>query len=240
MTKNYNNSNSKAASRIFGRAGFTLAEVLITLAIVGVVAAITMPNLIANHKKKTYVNKLQKAYITLNQAFKLSEVENGSSDFWDDAFELGNQAYFEKYWEPYFNNATLCETYEECGYDKIKPYKFLNGEIANIYLQPSKNVVKFYLPDGTLYTIIVSILNAETGEIVPNTGVRVDVNGPKGPNQLGRDVFYLARRHGVGILPYGHSLTKEQTENNCLDMSIKQPGMTCAKKIMMDGWEMNY
>ncbi len=59
MKKNCNNSNSKVASRISGRAAFTLAEVLITLAIVGVVAAITMPALIANIQERVKTARIQ-------------------------------------------------------------------------------------------------------------------------------------------------------------------------------------
>lgn len=51
--------------------GFTLAEVLITLGIIGVVAAMTMPSLIASHKEKETVSKLKKVYSTLSNAFYL-------------------------------------------------------------------------------------------------------------------------------------------------------------------------
>ena len=52
--------------------GFTLAEVLITLGIIGVVAAMTIPNLIATHQKKQTVVKLQKAISVMNQAYRLA------------------------------------------------------------------------------------------------------------------------------------------------------------------------
>lgn len=57
--------------------GFTLAEVLITLGIIGVVAAMTIPTLISNHQKKQTVVKLQKAISVMNQAYKLSYDEVG-------------------------------------------------------------------------------------------------------------------------------------------------------------------
>ena len=47
------------------RAAFTLAEVLITLGIIGVVAALTIPTLIANYKKKQAISKLQKNNFTV-------------------------------------------------------------------------------------------------------------------------------------------------------------------------------
>ena len=50
------------------KTAFTLAEVLITLGIIGIVAALTLPNLIANYKNKIIAKQLQKTYSTLSQA----------------------------------------------------------------------------------------------------------------------------------------------------------------------------
>ena len=49
---------------------FTLAEVLITLGVIGVVAAMTMPSLVANYQKKVWVNQLKKTVSVMNQAFQ--------------------------------------------------------------------------------------------------------------------------------------------------------------------------
>lgn len=61
---------------------FTLAEVLITLGIIGVVAALTIPTLIANHKKQEVVTKLKKVYTVMNQAINLSVSEYGDIETW--------------------------------------------------------------------------------------------------------------------------------------------------------------
>ena len=68
------------------RAAFTLAEVLITLGIIGIVAALTIPTLIASYKKKTVESRLSKFYRTMNQAIKLSEIENGPVSTWDSIY----------------------------------------------------------------------------------------------------------------------------------------------------------
>jgi prepilin-type N-terminal cleavage/methylation domain-containing protein len=52
--------------------GFTLAEVLITLGIIGIVAALTMPSLMANYQKKAAATRLKQTYSMLNQALLLS------------------------------------------------------------------------------------------------------------------------------------------------------------------------
>ena len=56
--------------------GFTLAEVLITLGIIGVVAALTIPSLMSKYHRMTVETKLKKFYSTMNQAIKLSEEDN--------------------------------------------------------------------------------------------------------------------------------------------------------------------
>ncbi|RAI14912.1 MAG: hypothetical protein DKM22_05330, partial [Candidatus Melainabacteria bacterium] len=54
--------------------GFTLVEVLLTLGIIGVVAAITIPNLVQNSQNRELVSGLKKTYNTLTNGFKQSEV----------------------------------------------------------------------------------------------------------------------------------------------------------------------
>ena len=61
---------------------FTLAEVLITLGIIGVVAAMTMPSLIAHHRKVATASKLKKFYSTMEQAIRFGEAEYGDSNEW--------------------------------------------------------------------------------------------------------------------------------------------------------------
>lgn len=62
--------------------GFTLAEVLITLGIIGIVAALTMPMLTAHYRKRVIETRLKKFYSTINQAVELSEVKNGPKEHW--------------------------------------------------------------------------------------------------------------------------------------------------------------
>lgn len=82
--------------------GFTLAEVLITLGIIGVVAALTIPSLVVKHRKQVVVTKLKKASSALMQAYNMSNLEYGDSREifpaldGDAAFEMLN-----KYYVPY-------------------------------------------------------------------------------------------------------------------------------------------
>lgn len=62
---------------------FTLAEVLITLGIIGIVAALTLPTVMSNYRKSVVETRLAKFYTIANQAVKLSEVENGPMKYWE-------------------------------------------------------------------------------------------------------------------------------------------------------------
>ncbi len=64
------------------KAAFTLAEVLITLAVIGIVAALTIPPLIQSYKKQVASTRLKKFYSTMEQAIKLSEIDNGPIKNW--------------------------------------------------------------------------------------------------------------------------------------------------------------
>ena len=61
---------------------FTLAEVLITLGIIGTVAAFTLPTLISKYQEHVIISKYKKMYSTLANAYNLAIAENGSPDQW--------------------------------------------------------------------------------------------------------------------------------------------------------------
>ena len=218
------------------KVAFTLAEVLITLGIIGVVAAITLPTIISNYKKQVTVTKLEKAYTTLNQAFKQSEAENESSEFWDDPFVTGPQVYFEKYFKPYLNGATQCFSYKECGYKSNPPYKFLDNtpfQASMLEYSLKNERFAFYLPDGTFYWIHTA--GGSAGAVAPSSEVYIDINGGKEPNLIGKDVFRFQRVTGKGFYPLGYNLSAESINSSCI-----RSGSLCAAKIMQDGWKITY
>ena len=79
--------------------GFTLAEVLITLGIIGVIAALTLPNLITQYQKSATVQGLKVAYSLLSQAVQKSVSENGEINEWD--YSLSSADFDETYLIPY-------------------------------------------------------------------------------------------------------------------------------------------
>ena len=82
------------------KSAFTLAEVLITLGIIGVVASMTLPTLVNKYQKQETVARLSAAYSLVSQAIKRSEVDNEALDYWN--FELDSQTFSDKYIKPYF------------------------------------------------------------------------------------------------------------------------------------------
>lgn len=89
MRKHAPPRRNNLAIKALGRNGlkknlaFTLAEVLITLGIIGVISALTLPSLILNYKNKVVETKLKKIYSIMNQAIVLSEGTNGNLEDWD-------------------------------------------------------------------------------------------------------------------------------------------------------------
>ena len=79
------------------RAAFTLAEVLITLGIIGVVAAMTIPTIISKYKKHLVETKLKQTYSILSNALLTAMNENGplTQDAYNNQYE-----YFFKYLKP--------------------------------------------------------------------------------------------------------------------------------------------
>ncbi len=212
----------------------TLAEVLITLGIIGVVAALTIPNIIKHYQNEVTVTKLQKAYSTLNQAFRQSENDNGSSEFWQETPEISAQDYFEKYWKPYLKEPKLCQTYQECGYVSWKPYIALNGSSVAMSLDSAR--VKIKTIDDVFYLFTEATTNSE-GKLVPFRNVYIDINGAKAPNKFGEDVFVFNRVIGKGIMPECYYCSYNSLTANC---NRKSSGAYCAARIMADGWKIKY
>jgi len=92
---------------------FTLAEVLITLVIIGVIAAITVPTLINKMQREEVETKLKRFYSVMNQAINMSKIDNGDFKQWDysalDGTYEGNKAFFDKYIGKYLSNVKVKE-----------------------------------------------------------------------------------------------------------------------------------
>lgn len=79
---------------------FTMAEVLITLGIIGIIAAMTLPGVMEGYEKKVTANKLKKFYTVMMQAILLSEKDNGELENWMPTKE---QAFSAERFENWYN-----------------------------------------------------------------------------------------------------------------------------------------
>ena len=125
------------------KCAFTLAEVLITLGIIGVVAAITIPVLVESYREKALETGLERFYSVMNQAFYHSRLDNGDEEYWED-FGDNSCAYFKKYLLPYLKNIEY-----ECGYynkvaDLKNPSKMDDDRFVGIYFASGDMAVFSY------------------------------------------------------------------------------------------------
>lgn len=202
---------------------FTLAEVLITLGIIGIVAALTMPALIGNYQKKVVVERLKKVYTTMQQVQERAIADYGDMSEWgpDGSGWSPNPgtAIVRKFVLPYVDAVKVCEP-NEC------EYKFFTSNNTETDLS---QFIGFYLKDGTLIRIY-----AYHGTTRNVWGYfLVDINGDKKPNSLGRDVFMA-----------NFDLTNgERCGNESLFCFFKWDGCRvgakfgCYDKIYRDGWQ---
>lgn len=196
MRVNKNRAKSKKA--------FTLAEVLITLAIIGVVAALTVPTVIRNYQERQTISALKKAYAQLSQAFNMATIENGAISTWS----LENCDTVLDIMQPYLKITKKCAKGSGCISDS---YKALNGKDTTALNSHCRG----RLADGTSFTIYThdGIKNCETNNYCGEIGI--DLNGNKAPNQIGKDffLFFITKN---GVRPMGAPDTvSRQLATNC-------------------------
>lgn len=182
----------------------TLAEVLITLGIVGVVCAITIPTLIHANQENEFKAAWKKAFSAINQASLM--IINDNSLTMTGIFANNNK--IRDTFAQYMNVVQKCDsgtTLDNCW--NIN-YYFLNGTFAYDTSDPYfKNGSRMILADGTFvyFNDAAPSCNLVTGN-TPTNGVcgrfMVDVNGGKGPNRYGKDIFEGWIQSNK-IVPYG-------------------------------------
>ena len=231
-----NNKNGKGLINLstyrlidFKKVAFTLAETLITLGIIGIVATMTIPNLITKHQQKVTVTKLEKAISYINQAYKLSYDDVGELTI-DEAFKMDSDTYFKTYWAPYLKILSRCTSYSSpCGYKSNNPYKGIGKDMAFYPVHPKGTA--FITFDGYFFSIRTAYNTDEHGSGI----ILVDLNASDGPNRYGKDVFFLTRvtEDGGGVRCYGYEKTTDEINKECSKNSY---GMYCAEKIRRAGW----
>ena len=215
------------------RTAFTLAEVLITLGIIGIVAAMTLPSLITKYKIHELRTRFQKTNSIVNQALKYTLNDLGLSDYSDmNLFNLpnGSQASiyepvykeYNQVWEKQFKGAKKLgrqEIMNNMNHKNVSTHPLFTktfwGEPADwghLYATSGNLTPTYYLlPDGSLIGQIDAFGTCYASCTIAT--IFFDTNGPyKGPNRYGYDFFYFdAGIDGQSIFKCGINEANDRT-----------------------------
>ena len=219
---------SNKGFRLFRRhtkRAFTLAETLITLTIIGVIAAVTIPTLVSKYQKHSYVTGLKKAYSSLSNTMALAMHD-------DEVLE------YDSSWSGGINWSRSQENIINKYMKVVKTCEYPNlGDCVEVrdsgYSIQSYNTTIYVTADGMTWGT--------------THGFAVDINGKKGPNQWGRDIFWFEiadyDQNGVAqgtVMPVGSKLyAKYWGDSNywnynpssprCTTESVNQHGKSIGK-----------
>jgi len=237
--------------------GFTLSEALIALAIVGVISALTIPNVVSHYQRQTYVTSLKKVYTDLQQNLTILQTENyRNKGLYGSKLHLQSgdsvTSTTGKFLTEYYKVNKDCET------DTQPCFANAYGSIN------SNNDVDFdcggysvLLANGTAICMIPATKSVKhmmgspekpgfDKEVKRPVTVYVDTNGPDLPNIGGRDMFTFNIYEDFSIDEVSPEEIKDGTaeanrntlyDDTCLTSST---GEGCFGKILNDNWNMNY
>ena len=215
-----------AVARKSRKIAFTLAEVLIILGIVGVVASLTIGSVVNNIQKKELQTQFLKTTSQLQQAVKSMEANGESIDprsykYWDKGLFYNTFANYIKHIKTCKGNTNV----QHPCYNKDKDvYYTPNGNTLSYALLDDGQIV---LPDGTL----LLFENESHGTSSFKVYIFADLNGiNKKPNKLGYDLFAYQLINNQ-LLPMGSEGTDYVGEQYCSKNSY---GMSCTQKALED------
>jgi prepilin-type N-terminal cleavage/methylation domain-containing protein len=204
--------------------GFTLAEVLITLLIVGIISSIVIPGIIADTQQAEYKTAWKKTYSSINQAYSQIMMDNGGTF----VRVATNDSDLRNLFMNKMNYITTCDD-TSCAASSLRK---LNGTSESFY-NFNNNLV---LSDSTILSIfhIDSTTCAFTSHVGIGTcaWMMVDINGKKSPNQWGKDIYGIWILNNK-ILPWGvdpvGAANPTWVENTC---STSSSGYGCGSKYL--------
>lgn len=202
--------------KYYKASGFTLAEVLITLGIIGVVAGMTIPVLMQSIQDRQFKEAAKEAFSKASQAVQMMKMDNGGS--------MSSYSSTASSFKPVF--ITYFKVLQDCSSPVCVPatqtsdvYQSLHGDQGYFLGYHGE----FITTDGMFW----GIYNNGT-----DIAIIVDVNGyTKGPNIFGRDtfMFYLLND---SLVPMGSSGTWNYIGTCDRNHSSKYEGLSCMHKVM--------
>ena len=229
------------------KSAFTLAEVLITIGVIGVVAAVTLPTLIQNYKKHVVETKLSKFYTTINQAIQMSESVNGDKRYWDylgygfGTDEEGKIDYtksddtmkwFEKYLKPYLKYTKLDTFNQRNQQGKLMVY-FEDGSLL-VFSGPGWS----YFPEAKNFKRIIDEEGITSFDV--STSGKDSFAFMFAPNDNGGCKKY---HYNKGVEPYTCNwdgtteMLKTHPALGCSKEQSSNSRAYCTKLIQLNGWK---
>jgi len=206
--------------------GFTLAEVLITLLIIGVIASIVIPGLIQDSQNAELKTAWKKAYSDLNQATMRLVADNGGN--LKGLFSNDNSV--RDNYLPYLSKIKSCDypnNFGNCWHKMDGDCKNLKG-VANTGWGSGSGVI---LNNGSLVRFRFNQSDCnDTGYGVPICGhIIMDINGYKGPNVTGKDIFAVYIQEKT-IKPWG--ISGDTYQDDCKNLTGSIVGLGCSAQYL--------
>ena len=193
---------------------FTLAEVLITLMIIGIVAALTIPSVISNYQQQEFKTGLKKAVSVLNEAIQTNIAQEGETPY-----ENGDLFSYLQRHLSVLKTTQLNSCYDK---DTKKGVKLNEGGINCTYdaqnAESNSNLV-FYTTDGMRYEFpetmesLSSFVFHETGQNYGSMKRYYIENSPGAPSFLQGTKRETSSAHEGWCGSYGLSANPNETEN---------------------------
>ncbi len=200
--------------------GFTLAEVLITLAIIGVVAALTIPAVVRNYRAVQYESALKKAQSEMSQIVNRMNIEEGKLSTIENYEYMTLMSTFLKYVKSSASYTGLTYT------STLNKYKTCNK---------NRVINTAYFDEG-----MVDLAGGMTVFIQNCCGVphmlSIDINGRnKAPNLLGHDLLMFQIMNNGKLVPMGAPGTYFPADQYCSKTStLDLNGAGCTYRALTD------
>ena len=201
---------------------FTLAEILVTLMIIGVIAGMTIPALRQDAMNKSVAVNLKKIYSELNQATALTLSENNTNRMCRTGVMDDETTFETEFVNKKLNVITTCNagSTEKC---------FGSTELFD--------ATKSYLLNSGIAVAFSSVSCSEDTEF--NQAIYIDVNGPKPPNKGGADQFMIDM-NGLGEVSTSRTYDSNADETCKSATDDYEAAWACARSIIQNGWEIKY
>ena len=193
----------------------TLAEIMVTFVVLGVVVALVAPGLKKYKDKQTIAVQLKNGYSTLNKALDMSL----ASDIDLDIDQIGGDNFFTQYMIPKMNVQKKCSSSDmsECIPDSAQ----------NLPFTPSNAVI------------------LASGFTIANNGMEflIDANGTKNPNMGDVDIYHykLAKKNALADISSDEDSTDSDSSADVdNDATWQFVPVGKAKEIIENGWKIKH